>query len=103
MSLRDVLEVVVKAYEEALLDDRYELPSRNQAGINLLLAPINRYVPPFTRSWPQLDTSITFEQMYDAFLAHMLSELMLARVDWLKKGSSPANPSHAEVEHSAAG
>lgn len=89
MALRDVLQVTVRAYEEALMEPRYAMPAPNSAGLNLLLAPLNRHSPPFERGWPQLDSTLTYEQMYDAFLAHMLAQLMVARVDWLQAESAP--------------
>lgn len=86
MKLVDVMSIVLKAYSEALAEPRFEIPAASSALEDLVFAPIKGS---HAVEWPcpakGIDTSYSIEQVYNSMLAYMLSNLRLARVDWLRE------------------
>lgn len=84
MGLLDVVRVVLSAWTEALVEPRFEMPSRHNAAEDLVLAPVTGFHSVELLGARELDKAYSVKQFYDAMLRKMLSDLMLARVDWCR-------------------
>lgn len=83
MSLVDVVSVTLRAYEESLSEKRFEMGDAQCKAVELLLAPIKGPVSIELCGPRTLETNYSVEQFYNAFLKQIMTELRLARVDWL--------------------
>ena len=78
MRFLDVMEVLLKTYEQAFREPRFELSSCEA----LVMAPV---VGVHRLDWnTTLQTQYTVEQFYASMIRKMLSDLRHARVDWCK-------------------
>ena len=85
MAFLDVFQVLLHAYERAVLEPRFELPGSHHAADDLILSPVKGALSidhPFPRNG--LDTLYSVEQFYGAMMNWMLSNLRLTRVDWCR-------------------
>lgn len=82
MRLQDVLVVLLKAFEEALTEPRFELGAGLSSVEELVLAPVRglHAVGPFGGA--TLATTYSVEQFYNAMVGHLLGRLAITRVDW---------------------
>lgn len=84
MRMMDVLQVVLAAWTQAAGEPRFRLQGHEKALRELLLAPVSGH---FALRWPgvqDLSEPYTVEQFYASLLKRMLSDIMLARVDWCR-------------------
>lgn len=97
MKLVDVVRIILKAYEEAILEKRFEMPSPTIERI--LLAPIDGMCAiDHLGVYRNVDTKYSIEQFYNAMLTRLMNDLRFTRVDWMldpvyisnKLGISPA-------------
>lgn len=87
LQLKDVLYHVTVAYSFMLSEPRFEVAQRSSAQLNtLLLAPIEGFasVEMFGPS-DGLKTHYSVEEVYNAFIAHMMGQISIARIDWCRE------------------
>lgn len=107
MRLVDVITVLLKAYQEALAEPRFEL-NRGHANVeDLILAPVRglHSMQPFGGA--ALESTFNVEQFYNAIVGHLLGQFAIARVDWCTSALYPTPlraivpvPRSTAVDHS---
>lgn len=91
MTVSDAMHHLVAAFQELKADPRFEAGHGSGYMTDVLLAPVKGFHS-IERFGPKqgLASSYTVEQFYDAMAGHMLTQIRLARVDWLVEPGTPA-------------
>lgn len=87
MQQLDVIRIVFKAYNEAMEEDRFNLPTHT-CMLQVLCAPITGFHA-IDNNYGILGTSYiedkyTVEQFYDSMLKQMMSDLYMTNIGWLR-------------------
>jgi len=80
MLLIDCVNHAVAAYQEALSEPRFQMPS-NEGFLGVVLSPIKGHFA--IDAWPDspnLTTTYTVGQFYNSIIGHILGRLSVARV-----------------------
>lgn len=85
LRLIDVLSIVMKVYEEALMEPRFELPGRHHAAFDIVTAPIKGHFSVDMWGPKTSDVAYTVDQFYTSIIKKMLSDLRLTNVGWLRE------------------
>lgn len=85
MPFLDVFQVLLHAYERAVMEPRFELPGRHHAADDLILSPVKGCLA-IDMLGPKdgIETKYTVEQFYGTMVRWMLSNLRVTRVDWCR-------------------
>lgn len=84
MSFADVIKVLVNVYTEALVEPRFQMPGRQNAAEDLVLAPIKGT---HALDWPgpkSLETLYSVDHFYGAMINKLVSDLRCSRIDWCR-------------------
>jgi len=84
MQFGDVIKVLLKAYEEAVAEPRFELPASRTTLAEIVLAPVQGYHAIEWFGTQSLQTQYTVEQFYTSIIRKILSDLRHTRVYWCK-------------------
>jgi len=79
MRLKDVICVVLKAYEDLQREPRFEV---RLDITELILSPIES--PSRLVLWPSLETTFSVEEWYNEILKTIMYKFRLSRIDWMK-------------------
>lgn len=82
MRLKDVVSIVMKAYEDLCREPRFEV---RLDATELILSPIES--PSRAVFWPSLETTFSVEEWYNEILKTIMYKFRLSRIDWMKAGS----------------
>jgi hypothetical protein len=84
LSMFDVLQLMLGAYTELLMEPRFETPGHMRAAETLVLAPVKGAHSIDLIGPHDLTRQYSVEQFYGAMLRKMLSDMQLSRVDWCR-------------------
>lgn len=84
MTLADAMHHLVHAHKELVADARFEIGRSDSESLDLLLAPVKGSHSVELLGATHLNTTYTVEQFYDSMARHILSAILLSRVDWLR-------------------
>ncbi len=77
MTLENVLQVCLTAYQYAAAEPRFELAFRHDPMRHLMVAPLDYIKDPWSDK-----TTWSIEGFYDVIILRLMIELRLTRVDW---------------------
>lgn len=97
MTLHDVIEVLVKAYEELLADERFDTGAGAVAAKELVMAPIKGSTALEFLGVTDIQKSYTVEQFYDAFVLHIISKFRISTINWMDTNTNQASPVQLEI------
>jgi hypothetical protein len=83
MSLADAMHHLVAAFEEALMEPRYEIGRSDGAVLALLLSPVRGHTSVELFGASSMDANYSVKQFYDSMSSHIFGQLSITRVDWL--------------------
>lgn len=84
MTLADAMHHLVHAHKELVADARFETGRSDREFLDLLLSPVKGSHSVELLGATRLNTTYTVEQFYDSMARHILSAILLSRVDWLR-------------------
>lgn len=86
----DVVRIIIYAWQKALSEPRFAMRRRDDAVIDLLMAPVKGFHAVELWGPKNLETTYSVEQYYTSVIKAVLSDLRFTRVDWLNLNGEKA-------------
>ena len=85
MSKRNILDVLLSTYDEALNHKQFEIPFRSQNTkliSELLMSPFKSFLYDLT---PKIPESLNSDHIFNSYYNHILTTFMLSNIGWCKE------------------